>query len=82
MATPEKLAEIAALQKEIKEIDQTLAAGVSSFSIEGVTTSIDLAFLQRHRATLAERLALLENPPEQTKPRKLFNTFDTSRFTQ
>jgi hypothetical protein len=78
MPTPEQ--EIADITAQCSRIDRLLATGVSSHSVDGVSVSIDLNFLRRQRATLAERLATLENPPASPKPRRLLNTIDLSKF--
>jgi hypothetical protein len=80
MPTTEEQAAIDAIKADLANIDKALAAGVSSYSVDGVTTTIDLNFLSRQRASLADRLAALEHPPIAAKPRALIQPVDLSRF--
>jgi len=47
----------AEIARQIAEIDEKLASGVSSHSTDGTTTNYDLDSLRRHRDDLVDQLA-------------------------
>lgn len=50
------------IEAAIAEINETLNQGVTSVSVDGMSSSIDLTALRKRRGELRRELAALDNP--------------------